>query len=508
MRPPGKELLVRVLLVAALPVIVLASFAIAASHFRYTPDDTYIYLQFARNLLRGGGIAFNAGHPTYGVTGPLWMFIIASGGLFGADLAMTAKIVDLVFACAAVFVFSFLAFEVIRDRVVALAATAAFALDAWFLRWAGSGMETSLAVLLVLTAVGFCLRNDYSLASVMAGLLSLVRPEAVLLLVLITGDVFLNTADRARALTLSAAVVLTYCVVVVPWLVYSALTFGSIVPNTALAKAGFSVSASNAASTLFDIGRTVCATEGVALVALLAAGGLMLLRRKAWSAETEHPDEYRVYLLRQGLVGLGWVLVLVLLYGLIGVTVISWYVLLVTPFIILYAFFFLDRVMVHRRAFTLRYAAAFVLVLGIMAQNHVLYHRVVSPGIDEFSRGMEDCFIPIGKWFHENTSPGTVIFASDIGALGYFSDREVRDGAGLVSPEMLPFVRRGYSFGRMVAERLYRLDPAIAYVVHRSFEPGGPRMDADLVPLFSRVMPRMKLAETRYYTVCRVTSEE
>jgi hypothetical protein len=85
MRPPGNELLVRVLLVAALPVIVLVSFAIAASHFRYTPDGTYIYLQFARNVLHGGGIAFNAGHPTYGVTGPLWMFIFASGGLFGAD---------------------------------------------------------------------------------------------------------------------------------------------------------------------------------------------------------------------------------------------------------------------------------------------------------------------------------------------------------------------------------------------------------------------------------------
>ena len=508
MRPPGKELIVKVLLVVSLPVILSVFFVIAASHFGYTPDDTYIYLQFAKNLIRGEGVAFNAGHPTYGITGPLWLLIIAAGGLFGADLLMSAKIVDLLFACASVMMFSFLAFEVIRDRVVALAATGAFALNAWFLRWAGSGMETSLAVLLVVAAVWFCLRNEYLPATVAAALLALVRPEALLLQGFIIADVFLNTEDRKRAFRVAVTVTLTYSAVILPWALYAALTFGTVVPNTALAKAGFHISAAGTASTFLDLGKAICATDTVTVLVLLVCGGLVMLRRREWIARAEHAANYRFYLLRQSLLGLGWVTALVLLYGLTGVNMISRYVLLVTPFIVLYAFFFLDRVLVHMNALRLRYAAAMICCLAVMAQNHFVFHYAVSPGIGAFAKGMEECFVPIGKWFHNNTPPGTVIFASDVGALGYYSDREICDGAGLVSPEMLPLVRGGYTFERLVAEKFYRTRSRAAYVVYRSFTEGGPAGDRDLVPLFTLVMPRMKLLETRptYYTVCRVTS--
>lgn len=510
MNLPGKERLVRLLLIVSLPVILLVFFVIAASHFSYTPDDTYIYLQFAKNVIRGDGLAFNAGHPTYGFTGSLWLFIIAAGGFFGADLLMTAKIVDLLFACASVLMFSFLAFEVIRDRVVALAATGAFALNAWFLRWAGSGMETSLAVLLVVAAVWFCLRNEYLPATITAALLALVRPEASLMLALIIADIFLNTDDRKRATRLSLAVVLTYMAVVLPWTVYSALTFGTVLPNTALAKASLHITLEGSASTLVDLGKMIGATDGVAVLVLLVCGGLMMIRRREWVSGLEHAATYRSYLLRQGVLGLGWVAALVLFYGLTGINMISRYVLLVTPFIVLYAFFFLDRVLVHMNALNFRYGAAVICSLAIMTQNHFVFRGAVSPGIDAFSSGMAECFVPIGKWFHNNTPPGTVIFATDVGALGYYSDRVICDGAGLVSPEMLPFVRGGYTFERLVREKVYRTRFHAGYVVYNSFEAGAPAGNPDLVPLFTLVMPRMKLLEARptYYTVCRVTSTD
>src|SRR6266700_2484630 len=65
-----------------------------------------------------------------------------------------------------------LAYEVIRDIGVALCATVTFSVNAWLLRWAGSGMETSLAVLLVLAVFLFCLRNEYFLSIVFAALLA------------------------------------------------------------------------------------------------------------------------------------------------------------------------------------------------------------------------------------------------------------------------------------------------------------------------------------------------
>jgi hypothetical protein len=44
-------------------------------------------------------------------------------------------------------------------------------------------------------------------------------------------------------------------------------------------------------------------------------------------------------------------------------------------------------------------------------------------------------------WIRENTDEDALIAAHDIGALGYFSEREIVDLAGLVSPEVIPFIR-------------------------------------------------------------------
>src|SRR5260221_9240492 len=73
----------RTLLLISLPLIVLLFYGTASLHFPYTPDDTYIYLQFARNATQGNGISFNAGEPTSGVTRTLWMFIISLGWKLG-----------------------------------------------------------------------------------------------------------------------------------------------------------------------------------------------------------------------------------------------------------------------------------------------------------------------------------------------------------------------------------------------------------------------------------------
>src|SRR5258708_25059562 len=132
------------MLVIALPVIVALFYFSASLHFGYTPDDTYIYLRFAKNLVQGNGISFNPGVPSYGFTSPLWLFIISLGGAMGVDVYMAAKAIDLVFASLALIVFYLLSFELIRDAAVSVCATVAFSVNAWLMRWAGTGMETSL----------------------------------------------------------------------------------------------------------------------------------------------------------------------------------------------------------------------------------------------------------------------------------------------------------------------------------------------------------------------------
>ncbi len=135
----NEERRLRSLLLFSLPVIVGLFYATAGLHFSYTPDDTYIYLQFARNVGAGHGVGFNPGEPTYGVTSPLWMLIIALGRKLGLDPYFGAKALDLVFASFALIALYLVAFEIIRDVGVALCAAVAFSVNAWFLRWSGAG---------------------------------------------------------------------------------------------------------------------------------------------------------------------------------------------------------------------------------------------------------------------------------------------------------------------------------------------------------------------------------
>jgi len=49
--------------------------------------------------------------------------------------------------------------------------------------------------------------------------------------------------------------------------------------------------------------------------------------------------------------------------------------------------------------------------------------------------------VKTAHWLNENTAPDAVIAAHDIGAIGYFAQRPLVDLAGLVTPEVIPFIR-------------------------------------------------------------------
>jgi hypothetical protein len=54
---------------------------------------------------------------------------------------------------------------------------------------------------------------------------------------------------------------------------------------------------------------------------------------------------------------------------------------------------------------------------------------------------IESEMVQTAHWVAENTEAEALVAAHDIGALGYFADRELLDLAGLVSPEVIPFIR-------------------------------------------------------------------
>jgi hypothetical protein len=482
-----------------LPLVVLAFFVTAARHFGYTPDDTYIYLQFAKNMVHGNGIAFNAGEPTYGFTGPLWLFLVAIGGAFGVDLVIAAKAMDLLLAGGAVILFYLAADEHFQNPINALLATIAFSVNIWFLRWAGSGMETSLSVMLVLAAFYFCMRNEYLLATITAAALALVRPEGALFGLLVAVDIVLNSKDRRRGTMLAGKYARVYLIIVGVWCVYAYRTFGTIIPNTALAKSHDGFGLASIGAGLWNMGSIVAASDGVVIAGLLV-GGVSLWRQLRLREEDE-----RFYFWRAALLGLGWAVLLPLVYLAGNVTVLSRYLLLATPFLTIFAYLHLFQAMRRSRYAHLSYAVMFLFTGMVVLQSQVVYRAVVRPGVEGFEEGMNTSLVSMGRWLKEHAEPDATILTWDIGAIGYYSDRRVCDAAGLVTPGLIPVVAQGLDLKEIVERKLYAPYCTVAYVVHRDDHPDALAGDG-MIPLFARPFPRTGLLKTQpdYYTLYQV----
>src|SRR5882762_9098653 len=182
-RVPGAlrdDALVVVAAVLPLSLYLLREHAIAGAA-GFPLDDSWIHLQFARNLAAGAGFSYNPGVPVAGSTAPLWTLLLGAGaGVASASLAM-AKVVGIVATVGAALV--------TRRAALAWGARSDVALPASIaLLWMGpvvwgslSGMEVSLAALLVAAAL-LAHGRDRPLATAgCAALAVLARPESLLL---------------------------------------------------------------------------------------------------------------------------------------------------------------------------------------------------------------------------------------------------------------------------------------------------------------------------------------
>ena len=469
----------------------------AGFHFDYTPDDTYIYLQYARNVVQHHEVAFNSGEPSYGVTSPLWLAIISVSGWSGLDPYAAGKIIDMLAAVGAIVALYALQRLFVPDRLVALLTAAAFSTHVWFLRWTGSGMETSLATLLSILFLYAIMKRRFLMAAAVTGLLVLTRPEAAIVIGL-SLLCMLALHKEVRSWGVFALFTGGVFLVLFPWYAYAYRTFGTILPNTALAKSGLGFSMEGAISTLVDIGATLGASDGISLVVLAVAVGAHFVPRRARTMK----DWRR---LKPFVVPVVWVASLPLLYVFTSTNVVSRYLLMICPVLVLLAFAVpLQLVQVESNRRVSRVLSVLLTML-VVIYNVSLYELRVRPQIDAFARGMDECFIYIGNWLKENTPKDASVLVGDVGAIGYYSERRICDAAGLISSELLPLARMGYNAELLKHEKEYREYCQAGYVIESSRILNPPR-PPHLEPLVTRTIfgLRMTSKDPVYYTVLKV----
>jgi hypothetical protein len=89
---------------------------------------------------------------------------------------------------------------------------------------------------------------------------------------------------------------------------------------------------------------------------------------------------------------------------------------------------------------------------------------------------IESEMVSTARWVASHTEENAIVAVHDIGALGYFGNRQILDMAGLVSPEVIPFIRDEERLAEWITNH------GASYLV--TFPSWYPRLTQDLTPIY------------------------
>lgn len=373
-------------------------------------------MQYARNIASGHGFSFNVGEPSYGVTSPLWVFFMTVPYFIGIDGFMFSKFLDLLFIILSVLIFYNLAgFYFGEEKYFVLLTVSVFIINAWLIRWSFTGMETSLAVFAALLSFYLYFKGNYKLLFFTLGAFQLVRPEsfvlAAIFFVYLAGKSIKSKCFSLKDILLY---IICYSALLIPFFTYAFINFGTILPNTALGKSTLMFSLTTIINQLMEIIKTL---SGASIIEMILTVVFLVLY--IWKGKKE------IYLLP-----LVWINGLVILYTITDADIISRYLLIISPFFILIGFTVFSRIKKMNSVLLI------VIYLVFASFSEYIFYNYVKPHTDNFTKGVNEGFIPVGKWLKDNTPAGSKILVNDVGAIGYYSGRYIIDAAALINSDV------------------------------------------------------------------------
>jgi len=429
-------------------------------------DDAWIHQTYARNLGRLGEWSFVPGQPSAGSTSPLWSILLAAGHALGLGPYIWTYFLGwlLLVLLSALGIWAF--------RRISLShqgwawAAGAILVTEWHLVWsAASGMETLLFatfVLLILTALAAKWENWF-LIGVLIGLSVWTRPDGLTLLgPAILALLLIVTGNRRRVIYLSyliAGVLLLFA----PYLLWNRALNGAWWPNTLYAK-----QAEYAIELLEPLGRRLFeqailpnAGVGVLLLPGFVITCYLMIIKKQWGA----------------LAGAIWAVGYLCLYALrLPVTYQHGrYVMPMMP--IYYVWGLVGIAWIVRPSSGIQWkrilSKAWLASIGLVC---LVFWFLGARAYGRDVAFIESEMVATARWVSQNTGQDALIAAHDIGSLGYFGQRRLLDLAGLVSPEVIPFIRDEDLLATWISYR------EASYLI--TFPSWYPKLTAGLIPIY------------------------
>lgn len=410
-----------------------------------TIDDAYITFRYARNILAGNGFVYNTGERVLGTTTPLYTLLMAAeAGLLGmrdangqaAGFPELALITNAIAGGASVWILYRLGKRLGNGPLVGLALAAVWAIHPRSVTFAIGGMETSAFVALMLGTFASSIERRPRATAALAALALLTRPEALIAISLLAGNVLLD-AIRSKGQSLRTArfdAILIFVALVLPWFVFATYYFGSPVPGSIAAKGvAYQLPAEQALVNFLQAGVVMFSGEGsfhpiaamlliAVYIALFALGALSAIRKERRAGPL-----------------FGFAILYLAAYVIANPLIFRWYIVPPLPILILGIALGWDTI-----THTLRSAAATRWAFGAGAAIAIWSsiggwwipdHGPTLPAPRMAYIKLELTYLQAADRLRGDANAETLIAAGDIGAIGYATGARIYDTLGLITPD-------------------------------------------------------------------------
>lgn len=420
-----------------LHLIMIAFSAVRNDGFGLPLDDSWIFQTYARNLAETGQWAFVPGQPSTGSTSVLWTPLLVPGHLLPLNPVIWAYVVGLLAYTLTVLGAARLLPNPTDQRLPLLAGLAV-SLE-WHLIWAsGTGMDTPLMACLVMWFWVWVLRHDPAevdfswrngaLLGLFGGVLMLARPEGLLALAVAGLWGLSRPGAIPKRLLWGAAAGAGFALILVPLITWNISIAGDPWPSTFYAKQAEYAILWERPLPLRFAEQLVGVATGPLLIVLpgVVIHAVNALRQRQFIT----------------LLPLVWVLLHWLAYA-FRLPVIyqnARYAIPTIPILVVLGVAgLLQAVRPNARQASRRLLSRLWLtfaVLGFAGSALVWAPSFHGRNVSFINNDM----VTTARWLAEHRQPGDLVAAHDIGALGYFAPGPLLDMAGLISPEVVPFI--------------------------------------------------------------------
>ena len=426
--------------------------------YNHIGEDCFISFRYVDNFIEGKGLVFNEGERVEGYSNFLWVMFLSLFRGFGFSPVIVSKVLGIVTMVLLLWVGAYYSLKKKQRKIdwIYLATPLMIFFNPMLHYHACRGLETIFYTFLFLWAGFSFKRRHYGNSSVAFAALALTRPEGFIYFWLLLPMLFLDIKySRTEKFPYSTPLIrirffIPYLAIVIPFLIWRLVYYGSFFPNTVYAKTTFFNFWHN--PSLHMLLQFCISWSYIPLFALLAIF-------------TYHSEEWELQrsLLIPMILG-GGILFYTLFIGKVQASPFRHYVPLIPILIILFQEFL--------RAMKKRVEENLPLIIGLFiifqGMNFYTSNNLDSPNTRLHSRTFE--FIgswnfparvawfldpPIlinaeaGRWCSENLPQDALVAADQIGQFAYYADRPILDLLGLADKEI---AEKGYSL-ELVLER-------------------------------------------------------